>query len=93
MEDRDSVKDGRDHEEARQAICCSCGRKVKPEKGRKPIRIIDERFSTLIVKFVHSDFSPTNPAHPTALCSTCRLALVEHEKVRSYIFIFKFYCA
>ena len=40
MEDRYSVKDGRDHEEAGQAIC-SCGRKVKPEKGRKPIRIID----------------------------------------------------
>ena len=48
---------------------------------KKNIKVIDEKLSSMIVKFVYSDFSISNSAHPTAICTTCRLALTAIEKV------------
>ena len=71
----------RTHEEARKIICCCCGRKVKNEKGKNPIKVIDNSLVSLVVKFVYCDYSVENISYPTALCSTCRLTLKAHEKV------------
>ena len=76
-----NIKESRTHEQSRQSVCCCCGRKVKFSGDKKTIRVIDEKLSSMIVKFVYSDFSISNSAHPTAICTTCRLALTAIEKV------------
>ena len=81
-------KEPRTHEQSRQLVCCCCGRKVKFSKDKKPITVIDEKLSGLIVKYVYSDFSISNSAHPTAICSTCRLTLTAMEKVIFYLFLY-----
>lgn len=74
-------KFARTHEEARMCVCCCCGRKVKIQKGKTLIKVVDEKTQGLVVKFVFSDFSISNPSHPTSICTTCRLTLSAMEKV------------
>ena len=82
MEDkRDDGKDGRSHNEARENVCCSCGRKVKAQGSKKPTKRIDEKTANLVRAYVFEGYSVSNPGHPTALCTTCRLALNAFEKV------------
>ena len=49
-------KFARTHEEARMCVCCCCGRKVKIQKGKTLIKVVDEKTEGLVVKFVFSDF-------------------------------------
>ena len=71
----------RTHEEARMSVCCCCGRKVKIQKGKPLIKVIDEKTSCLVVKYVFSDYSVSNHSHPTAICTTCRLTIFAVDKV------------
>ena len=73
----------RTHEEALQLICCSCSRKCKDLKTKKFTRVIDERFEILVKKFRDPCYSRSSPGHPTALCHTCKLVLLAHEKVNN----------
>ena len=83
------VHTARTHEESRKVVCCCCGRKVKEQKGKSSIKVIDEKISFLVVKYVHSDYSVDNICYPTAICPTCRLSLASVEKV-TFIYILVF---
>ena len=74
----------RTHSEARQVVCCVCGRKVTD--GHR----VTERLATLVRQFVFEHYSTDNNCHPTGMCSTCRVTLGELEKVN---FIFRKYLA
>ena len=78
----DKLHAARTHEESRRAICCSCGRKVKKtSKSLTPVKEVSSRFESLVQLYVYSEFSVKNVNFSTALCDTCRLALVALEKV------------
>ena len=83
--------EARSHEEARQIICCCCSKKTKSAKKHNPVRVVNDRFSDLVRKHVFSEYSVENISHPTALCDSCRLALVAIEKVRHIFSLFKLY--
>ena len=54
------VHTARTHEESRKVVCCCCGRKVKEQKGKTSIKVIDEKMSFLVVKYVHSAYNVDN---------------------------------
>ena len=66
----------RTHEEARKVICCGCAR-----KSTEPYRAVNERLAELVRKFVFSNYSIENEAHPVGICSTCRKTLDALDKV------------
>ena len=68
----------RTHEQARGVICCVCGKKV----GAGGVKCVSERLAKLVHQHVNSSFSIHNPAHPTAMCGTCRVTLCAWEKVK-----------
>ena len=69
----------RTHEESRAIVCCVCSKKVKQDKHS--IKIVSDKLSDLVRKFVFSGYSIHNPLHPTALCASCRLTLSAMVKV------------
>ena len=70
----------RSHDDARAAVCCVCGKKVKDnKKGGRPV--INSRLESLVCQFVHKNYSILNTAYPTAICGSCRLTLCSLEKV------------
>ena len=69
----------RTHEESRAIVCCVCSKKVKQDKHS--IKIVSDKLSDLVRKFVFSGYSIHNPLHPTALCASCRLTLSAMDKV------------
>ena len=69
----------RTHDESRTIICCVCSKKVKQDKHC--IKVVSEKWSDLVRKFVFSGYSIHNPLHPTALCVTCRTTLSALDKV------------
>ena len=82
------AKYGRSHQEARKVICCSCSRKVECSKKSGTIQLVSERYVNLIRQHIWGEYSPDNESYPTALCDTCRLALVVLEKVCLYYLLF-----
>ena len=54
-------------------------KKVKQDKHC--IKVVSEKWSDLVRKFVFSGYSIHNPLHPTALCVTCRTTLSALDKV------------
>ena len=69
----------RTHDEARCVICCVCAKKVKDNTGGR--RIVSNKLAALVRQFVHGSYSTYNNSHQTAICSSCRLTLVELDKV------------
>ena len=73
----------RTHDESRQLVCCVCSRKVNQANKRSGVtKILSEKMSDLVRKFVYDKYSVHNPLHPTALCGSCRLVLAAMEKVK-----------
>ena len=73
-------KFARTHDDARAAVCCVCAKKVKDKnKGGRPV--VNDRLENLVRQFVHTNYSVLNSAHPTAICGSCRVTLLSHEKV------------
>ena len=68
----------RTHEEARTSVCCACWKKTGDRK--EIVKVVGERWASLVRQNIFSEFSVINTAHPTALCVTCRLALSAIEK-------------
>ena len=62
------VNSARTHDEARQAVCCVCGKKPKQYKDRKAITVISDKQCELERQFVCTIYSKQNTSHPTALC-------------------------
>ena len=73
------IKTPRSHDESRAVVCCVCSKKLKV--SQHSYKIINERWSNLVRKFVFIGYSTRNPSHPTALCDICRLTLSAMEKV------------
>ena len=44
------------------------------------VKVVSDRWSNLVRKFIYEGFSVQNNSHPTALCVTCRLTLSSMEK-------------
>ena len=77
----------RTHDESRTIVCCVCSKKVKQDKHC--IKVVSEKWSDLVRKFVFSGYSIHNPLHPTALCVTCRTTLSALDKVNYSVLILK----
>ena len=78
------VRSPRTHDEARAIVCCVCWLKVKqkqfnPKSG--VTKIVSEKLSDLVKKFVYDGYSVQNTSHPTSMCVSCRLTLCSLEKV------------
>ena len=85
-EDYGTGKTARTHQESRMVVCCCCGRKMKVQKGKTPIKVINDQIAALVVKYVYCNYSLNNEAYPTAICTTCRLTLVATEKeITNYV--------
>ena len=69
----------RTYDEARAAVCCVCGKKVKDNKGG--VSVVSDRLSNLVCQYVHQNYSVQNTSHPTAMCGACRVTLCSYEKV------------
>ena len=71
----------KNHDQFRKTICCVCGKKPKIFPSRKPIEVVSNAQCEFVKRFVFSDYSLTNPLHPTALCLTCNSTLLAFDKV------------
>ena len=82
------VDSARSHDELRKIICCVCSKKVKQSKTS--IKVVSEKLSLLVRKYVFSEFSIHNTLHPTGICDSCRLTLTAMEKVIKQIKVLHF---
>jgi hypothetical protein len=73
------LRESRDHEESRAIICCVCSKKVKQD--RTSVRVVSEKLSNLVRKYVFSEYTIHNTLHPTAICHTCRSTICAMDKV------------
>ena len=65
------------HEECRYEMCCCCGARVKPQKGRSRITPMTQKTVDQVIKWAKPEFDPSVLSHPLGLCSQCRVRVSE----------------
>ena len=75
------LESARTHDESRAIVCCVCWKKVKQNQPKGVVKVLTDRLSQLVRKFVYDGYSDQNTAHPTAMCGNCRLILCALDKV------------
>lgn len=59
------------HDENRRKVCGPCGTKISFGKKKPNKFLINEKYETLIKKFINKDYDLNNEKYPLSICRTC----------------------